>query len=63
MLYQEFLMNAFLLDRLPECWSLKTRQNLVDVARKMLDGILILCANKDKLVKYNLGIVWAVGDP
>ena len=59
-LYQEFLLNSFLLDRLPDCGSSKTRQNLVDTARKMLDSVLVLCANRDKLSNYNLGFVWAV---
>lgn len=59
-LYQEYLLNNFLLDRLPDCGSPNTRQDLVDTARKMLDGILVLCANRDKLSNYTIDFVCAV---
>lgn len=59
-LYQEYLLNIFLLDRLPECGTFQTRQDLIDTARKMLDGILVLCANRDKLTNYTVGFVWGV---
>ncbi len=62
-LYQEYLLNNFLLDRLPDCGSAKSRQDLVDTARKMLDGILVLCANRDKLSNYTIRFVWAVSTP
>ena len=61
-LYQEFLMNRFLLDRLPGCGcgSTKSRQELVETARKMLDVILLLCANRDKLTNYTVCFVWTI---
>ena len=59
-LYQEYLLNNFLLDRLPDYGSFKTRQDLIDTARKMLDGILVICANRDKLNNYTIGFVWSV---
>ena len=62
-LYQEFLLNSFLLDRMPDYGSFRTRQDLVDTARKMLDGILVLCANRDKLTNYTTYFVWTVRSP
>jgi len=59
-LYQEYLLNNFLLDRLPGCGSSQSKQDLIDTARKMLDGILVLCANQDKLTNYSIGFVWAI---
>jgi len=61
--YQEYLLNNFLLDRLPDCGTFKTRQDLVDTAIKMLDCILILCANRDKLTEHTICFSWAVSDP
>lgn len=58
-LYLEFLLNRFLLDRLPS-GSFETKQDLVDTARKMLDAILVLYANRDKLTRSSIGFVWAV---
>ncbi|KAL6720315.1 hypothetical protein ACLMJK_002236 [Lecanora helva] len=58
-LHQEYLLNSFLLDRLPTSGSLKSRQDLIDTARKMLDGILVLCANRDKLTNQNF-FVWSI---
>lgn len=60
-LYQEYNLNRFLIDRLPDEGSFKVKQDLVDTARKMLDGILVLCANRDKLTNYTINFVWAVG--
>ena len=62
-LYQEYNLNRFLIDRLPDEGSFNVKQDLVDTARKMLDGILVLCANRDKLVNFALGFVWAVSCP
>lgn len=59
-LYQEYLLNKFLLDRLPGCGSFETKQDLVETARKMLDAILVLCANRDKLTNYSICFVWAI---
>ena len=59
-LYQEFFLNRFLLDRLPDYGSSETKQDLTDTARKMLDAILVLCANRDKLTHFSIGFVWAV---
>ena len=59
-LYQEFNLNIFLIDRLPDEGSYNVKQDLVDTARKMLDGILVLCANRDKLTNHAIGFVWAV---
>ena len=61
-LYQEYLLNNFLLDRLPDCGSSKTRQDLIETARKMIDGILVVCANRDKLNNYTIGFVWTVSE-
>ena len=60
-LYQEFLLNKFLLDRLPGYGSFETKQSLIETARKMLDAILVLAANRDKLTNFSVGFVWAVG--
>ena len=62
-LYQEFNLNKFLIDRLPDEGSLNVKQDLVDTARKMLDGILVLCANRDKLTNYAIGFICSVGSP
>ena len=62
-LYQEFLLNDFLLDRLPNCASPNTRQDLIDTARKMLDSILVLCANRDKMTNHTCSFVWVVSTP
>ena len=62
-LYQEYLLNDFLLDRLPDSGSVKTKQTLLETAQKMLDGVLVLCANRDKLTNYTTGFVWAVSYP
>ncbi len=62
-LYQEFLLNKFLLDRLPGYGSFETKQSLIETARKMLDAILVLAANRDKLTSFSVGFVWAVGFP
>ncbi len=62
-LYQEYNLNKFLLDRLPGEGSFSVKQSLVDTARKMLDGILVLCANRDKLTNHGIGFVWAVSLP
>ena len=62
-LYQEYNLNRFLIDRLPDEGSFNVKQDLVDTARKMLDGILVLCANRDKLMNFALGFVWAVSCP
>ena len=59
-LYQEYNLNRFLIDRLPDDGSSNVKQDLVDTARKMLDGILVLCANRDKLTNHGIGFVWAV---
>ena len=59
-LYQEYNLNRFLINRLPDEGSFNVKQDLVDTARKMLDGILVLCANRDKLMNFALGFVWAV---
>ena len=61
-LYQEYNLNIFLLDRLPDEGSFNVKQNLVDTARKMLDGILVLCANRDKLTNH-IYFVWVVSSP
>lgn len=62
-IYQEFNLNSFLIDRLPDEGSLNVKQDLVNTARKMLDGILVLCANRDKLTNYAMEFVWAVSPP
>ena len=62
-LYQEFNLNRFLIDRLPDEGSFDVKQDLVDTARRMLDGILVLCANRDKLTNHVIGFVWAVSCP
>ena len=62
-LYQEFNLNEFLINRLPDGGSFNVKQDLVNTARKMLDGILQLCANRDKLTSYATGFVWAVSSP
>ena len=59
-IYQEYNLNSFLIDRLPDEGSPNVKQNLVNTARKMLDGILVLCANRDKLTRYAMDFVWAV---
>lgn len=59
-LYQEFNLNKFLIERLPDEGSFNIKQDLVNTARKMLDGILVLCANRDKLTNYAIGFVWAI---
>ncbi len=59
-LYQEYLLNNLLLDRLPGCGSSPSKQDVIDTARKMLDGVLVLCANRDKFTNYSIGFVWAV---
>lgn len=56
----KYLLSNFLLDRLPACGSSKTKQDLIETARKMLDGILVLCANRDKLTNYSIEFVWAI---
>lgn len=60
-LYQEFNLNIFLINRLPDEGSFNVKQDLVDTARKILDGILVLCANRDKLTNYAIGFIWTVG--
>ena len=59
-LYQEFNLNRFLINRLPDGGSFNVKQDLVDTARKMIDGILQLCANRDKLTNHSTNFVWAV---
>ena len=59
-LYQEYNLNRFLIDRLPDEGSFNVKQDLVDNTRKILNGILVLCANRDKLTDFALGFVWAV---
>ena len=59
-LYQEYNLNRFLIDRLPDEGSPSVKQDLVDTARKMLDGVLVLCANRDKLMNHAICFVWAV---
>ena len=51
-LYQESLLNRFLLDRLPGDGSFETKRSLIDTARKMLDAILVLAASRDKLANF-----------
>ena len=58
--YQERLLNRFLLDRLPETSSRQVKQDLIETARKILDGVLEQCANRDRLVDYNSNFVWAI---
>ena len=58
--YQEYLLNRFLLDRLPEESSHEVKQDLVDTARKMLDTVLELCANRDRLTDFAVNFVWAI---
>lgn len=53
-------MNKFLINRLPDGGSFSVKQDLVDTARKMLDGILVLCANRDKLTNNAIDFVCAV---
>ena len=62
-LYRESLLNKFLLDRLPGYGSYETKQSLIETARKMLDAILLLAANRDELTDFTMGFVWAVGLP
>ena len=62
-LYRELLLNKLLLDRMPGYGSYETKQSLVETARKMLDAILLLAANRDKLTDFTMGSVWAVGLP
>ena len=59
-IYQEHNLNNFLINRLPDDRSPNIKQDLVNTARKMLDGILVLCANRDKLTSYAMEFVWAV---
>lgn len=59
-MYQEWLLNDFLLDRLPNCGSVQTKQNLINTARRMLDSVLVLCANRDRLKDYLVGFVCAI---
>ena len=59
-IYQEWLLNDFLLDRLPDGGSVQVRQNLINTARKMLDGVLVSCANRDRLRDYMVGFVWTI---
>jgi len=59
-LHQELFLNNFLLDRLPDGGSRQVKQDLVNTARKMLDGVLVLGANRDRLADYTIHIVWAV---
>lgn len=61
-IYQEYNLNNFLIDRLPDEGSSNVKQDLVNTARKMLDGILVLCANRDKLTHYAMDFVWAVSN-
>ena len=60
---QQYNLNSFSIDRLPDEGSFSVKQDLVDTARKMLDGILVLCANTDKLVNFAVGVVWLVSCP
>ncbi len=62
-LYQEFLLNNCLLDRLPGYGSFETKQSLIETAKKMLDAILVLAANRDKLTNFTVRLVWTVGLP
>lgn len=59
----ESLLNRLVLDRLAGHWSFETKQNLIETARKMLDAILVLAANRDKLTNFTVGFVWTVGLP
>lgn len=59
-LYQEYNLNKFPIDRLPDEGAFNVKQDLVDTARKMLDGILVLCANRDKLTNYAIGSVCSI---
>lgn len=62
-LYQVYNLNKFLIDRLPDEGAFNVKQDLVDTARKMLDGILVLCANRDKLTNYVIGFVCSASSP
>ena len=58
--YQEWLLNDFLLDRLPDGGSVQSKQNLITSARKMLDGVLVVCANRDRIRDNMYVFVWAI---
>ena len=60
MLSLEFLLNKFLLDRLPDAASGQDRQDLLDTAKQMLDRVLVLSENRDRLADFTVGFAWAI---
>lgn len=60
MLSLEFLLNKFLLERLPGAASNHDRQDLLDTAKQMLDRVLVLSENRDRLADFTVGFAWAI---
>ena len=58
--YLEWLLNNFILDRLPDGGSAQSKQSLIKTARKMLDGVLVLSANRDRLRDNMYVFVWTI---
>ena len=56
----EFLLNRFLLERLPDDGSRQNKQDMLNTAKEMLDRIIILSANRDRLHEHQVGFSWAI---
>ncbi|MCJ1384382.1 hypothetical protein MMC17_007498 [Xylographa soralifera] len=56
----EFLLNRFLLERLPDDGSQQNKQDMLNTAKEMLDRIIILSANRDRLHEHQVGFSWAI---
>ncbi|MCJ1475702.1 hypothetical protein MMC13_004365 [Lambiella insularis] len=56
----EFLLNRFLLERLPDSGSPTNHLSLLSTAAQMLDRIITLSANRDRLADHQVGFAWAV---
>ncbi|MCJ1405796.1 hypothetical protein MMC11_009026 [Xylographa trunciseda] len=56
----EFLLNRFLLERLPDDGSQQNKQDMLNTAKEMLDKIIILSANRDRLHEHQVGFSWAI---
>jgi hypothetical protein len=56
----EFLLNCFLLERIPGDESNENKQNLIDTAVRILNNIVLLQRNRDRLTDFVGGLTWGL---